>query len=262
LNNKIIFFDIDGTILSHRNNKISDSTISAIKQAQANGHLAFINTGRTLAELEDRITEIGFDGYVCGCGTYISHNDSVLLQQAIDVDTLPTLIDDLRKYEMEAILEGTSAIYYDKVSTQPFIKKIKDKQVFGGKTNIQTWDGPDISIDKFCMWSKYDDNFQEFHQKYENEFEFIGRGNHFYEVVPKGYSKASGIEFLINHLDIPHDNTYAIGDSTNDLSMLTYAKYSIGMGNSDDIILDVVSYVTEDVDKDGVEMALRHYGII
>ncbi|MGB4659613.1 MAG: Cof-type HAD-IIB family hydrolase [Mobilitalea sp.] len=262
MDNKIIFFDIDGTILSHRDNSISDSTISAIKQAQANGHLTFINTGRTLAELEDRITEIGFDGYVCGCGTYILHNDSVLLQQTIDAATLPTLIDDLHKYEMEAILEGTSAIYYDKISTMPYIKMIKEKQIFGRKTNIQTWDGPDISIDKFCMWSQHDDNFQKFYQKYENEFEFIDRGEDFYEVVPKGYSKASGIEFLINHFDIPHDNTYALGDSSNDLSMLTYVKNSIGMGNSDEVILDVVSYVTEDVDKDGVELALRHYGII
>ncbi len=84
----------------------------------------------------------------------------------------------------------------------------------------------------------------------------------FYEIVPKGFSKASGIEFLINELNIPFENTYAIGDSTNDLPMLKYVKNSIAMGNSNPLLFDLVSYVTTDIEEDGIYKALKHYSLI
>ena len=66
----------------------------------------------------------------------------------------------------------------------------------------------------------------------------------------------------MEHLDIPHENTYAIGDSTNDLSMLEYVKNSIAMGNSHPLLFDLVSFVTKDIEEDGIEYALKHYNII
>ena len=48
MNRKLLFFDIDGTLLAGGiPGYIPDSTIEALKQAQANGHYIFINSGRT-----------------------------------------------------------------------------------------------------------------------------------------------------------------------------------------------------------------------
>ena len=44
---KIIFFDIDGTLISDKNYTIPDSTVTALKELKSKGNLAFINTGRT-----------------------------------------------------------------------------------------------------------------------------------------------------------------------------------------------------------------------
>ena len=54
----------------------------------------------------------------------------------------------------------------------------------------------------------------------------------FEEIVPKGCSKASGIDFIVKHLKASLDDCYVFGDSTNDLSMLTHVKNSIAMGNA------------------------------
>ena len=48
-NRKILFFDIDGTLLSHRTLQIPESAKRAIRKAKENGHLIFINTGRTIS---------------------------------------------------------------------------------------------------------------------------------------------------------------------------------------------------------------------
>ena len=48
---KLIFFDIDGTIVTEARDGriIPDSTRTALRKLQQNGHLCFINTGRALA---------------------------------------------------------------------------------------------------------------------------------------------------------------------------------------------------------------------
>jgi Cof subfamily protein (haloacid dehalogenase superfamily) len=123
-------------------------------------------------------------------------------------------------------------------------------------------ESPDISVDKFCIFPTSIEGFQAFCDKYQNVLDFIDRGEGFFEVIPKGYSKASGIEFLINYLNIPHENTFAIGDSSNDLPMLEYVKHSIAMGNASKVVLDMASFVTKDVDEDGIAFALKHFHII
>lgn len=261
MNQNIIFFDIDGTILSHRNYKISNSTIKAIRQARENGNLVFINTGRTFSEIDDEIKEVGFDGYVCGCGTYIYYNSSVLFHTTLDELTQQMIIQDLRDYKLEAVMEGSSAIYFNPNPQNDNLKFVMDmyKQK---KFHVSTWDDPDINFDKFCIWINSQEAANAFEQKYQDSFDFIHRDALFLEIIPKGYSKATGIEFLLSHLNIPYENAYALGDSANDFDMLKYVKHSIGMGNSEDIIKKIVSYLTKDVDEGGVAHALSHFNLI
>ena len=76
---KLLFFDIDGTLLTAYPWTIPDSTQQALKAARKNGHLLFINSGRTYTMLPDMIREMNFDGYVCGCGSQIYLHDKLLL---------------------------------------------------------------------------------------------------------------------------------------------------------------------------------------
>ena len=52
---KILFFDIDETLLSHRTLGVPESAKRAIKKAKENGHLLFINTGRTISVVNREI---------------------------------------------------------------------------------------------------------------------------------------------------------------------------------------------------------------
>ena len=55
---KIIFIDVDGTLLDYEN-KLSQSAVIAIQQTRANGHKVYICTGRSKAEVYDYIWDIG-----------------------------------------------------------------------------------------------------------------------------------------------------------------------------------------------------------
>lgn len=59
---KLLFFDIDGTLMSEKTGLIPKSAKRAIKKAQEAGHLVFINTGRPRSTIEDKILNLGLDG--------------------------------------------------------------------------------------------------------------------------------------------------------------------------------------------------------
>ena len=261
MSKKILFFDIDGTILSHRNYQLSDSTEAAIREAQAKGHIVMINTGRVISFIDKSILDLGFDGYICGCGTYIEYRGEVLLQTSLPKTLSQDLMYDLRKARIDAALEGSRAIYFDPGSTSPIIKGLIEYQQ-KHQFVPGTWDDPDIEFDKLCIWPEDKQDANRFYDKYKNTLDFIQRDGQFYEIVPKGYSKASGMEYIINHLGISLEDTFAFGDSENDLPMLTYAKHSIAMGNASQEIKDIVTHVTGDVDEHGIESALKHFGLI
>ena len=75
MNKSIVFFDIDGTIWDYKQ-KIPDSTIKGIRTLRKNGHYAFLCTGRTKSTIRTKeLMDIGWDGIVAGCGTYIEYKN-------------------------------------------------------------------------------------------------------------------------------------------------------------------------------------------
>ena len=82
------------------------------------------------------------------------------------------------------------------------------------------------------------------------------------EGVPKGFSKATGIQVICEKLGLPHENTYAFGDSVNDLDMLKYVAHGIAMGNGMPEAKAAANYVTDDILEDGIYNACKHFGLI
>lgn len=263
MSRKIIFFDIDGTIITEDTHIVPEKTVQAIRKARENGHLAFINTGRTFFNITEEIRSIGFDGYVCGCGTNIYYNDEPLLANSISLKKCTEIVKKLRECKIDGICEGANGVYFDQ--TKPPVgelAKMKERFRLRGYDVTRSWDDLDLIFDKFVIWINEDSDFEKFYSYISKDFDYIDRGNNFGEVVPKGYSKASGIKFLQKYFNIPLENCYAIGDSSNDLPMLQYVPNSIAMGNSTPFLFDLVSFVTKDIKDDGIEHALSYFGII
>ena len=61
LDRAVLFFDIDGTVLSEITKEVPVSAINAMKAAQQAGHLLFINTGRTICSIPPEIRRLKFD---------------------------------------------------------------------------------------------------------------------------------------------------------------------------------------------------------
>lgn len=258
---KLIFFDIDGTIVtdSSQGHYIPDSTRTAIRTLQKNGHLCFINTGRALSELDKDILDLHMDGLVCGCGTYISYHDTVLFEKTIPFALGNRILRKLNECRLEWLLEGSHTLYYSNRSYRTRIGGFQ-KEHAAFCLSFETVD-PEMSqnlvFDKFCICTDETSDLSHFQDTFQEELSFIDRGRGFYEIIPAGYSKASGMKYLMDYFQIPLEDTIAIGDSTNDLPMLEFAGTSIVMGGSAPAVCEAADFVTDSITQDGLSHAFN-----
>lgn len=264
MDTKMIFFDIDGTLLPEGEKDIPESTVKALRMAKENGHLIFINSGRTSFNIDESVRSLGFDGYVCGCGTYIYFKDQLLLGQTIPHKQCLEVIRLMRDCKIAGFFEENSYIFFDDQS--PVVSDFLEdaRRLFGTKGFVTPdfFSDEKYTFDKILVKIQPDSDYDTFRKYVDEHFEYIDRGDNIAEIIQKGYSKATGIQFLCDYLNIPLENCYAVGDSTNDLSMLEYVPNSIAMGNSMPEIIPYCSYVTTDIKKDGIYHALKHFNII
>ncbi len=262
---KIAFFDIDGTLTSEIDGSIPQSAIDAIREARAAGNLMFINTGRCFQHVEPRFREIGFDGYICGCGTNIYCGDEEILYVGQTHETMMEILHQARKTGIDIVFESRKEIAFDRPHLLKNPEAIKLYQDFTSWGYVMPTDleDPGFLSDKFALWYEDRAQLEEFLSVSDRYFECIDRGGYFCEFVPHGYSKATGIQRVLDYYNLDKSAAYAFGDSSNDLAMLSYVPNSVAMGNSDpQSLFSLVSYVTKNASADGLALALRHFGFI
>ena len=96
----------------------------------------------------------------------------------------------------------------------------------------------------------------------EAEFDYFIHVGTMIEYTKRGNTKAKGMERLLQALNVPKEETFAIGDSGNDLPMFAMAGTTICMGNGMEIAKQNADFVTDSVLEDGIYNALKHYGLI
>lgn len=258
----ILFFDIDGTIVDEKTGIIPESTKRAIHTARENGHILVLNTGRCKAILQEKILRLGFQGVIGGCGTYIEYEGEELLHKTIPQQLCKEIAKDLTAFHIDGFLEGKEHTYLRNDIFIPIVKQLSDDESFYKGDKMKYWDDKMLQFDKMALWHDETSDMDGFIKKYDFVFDFVKRDATFFEAVPSGYSKGTGIEFLIKKLGISKERTIAVGDSANDISMFQYAGTSIGLNSNRTEVLKLVDYVTDTVLNDGVWKGLEYYGIV
>lgn len=259
---KAVFFDIDGT-LWNRYRQIQPSTVEAIRKLRENGHLAFICSGRSRANIRNKeLLDIGFDGVIASCGTHIDFHKETVFEVLLTEKQVAHLLAVAKAHQMPLVLEGPKYIYVNdgEFADDPYVIYLREEL---GEDVLEIPENPaEISINKF---SAEIENFdlERFKRELGPEFHMVVHtGDKVFEVIPQGYSKATGIQKVCELFDIAQEDTYAFGDSANDLEMLEYVAHGIAMGDGDLEAKNVADYITNGVDEDGIANGLKYFGLI
>ena len=264
-NTKLLFFDIDGTLVNEE--KIfPESAKEGIRLAREKGNLIFINTGRVKCNIEPSILSAGFDGLVCGCGSNIvlfeDGRETEILNKTISMERCREIALKCREFGMYSLFEYRDYTCIDKDNITEQADKIIGYFKNNGYRFIDDINDPEFRFDKFAGWYYENSDIEGFKEFISEDFSYIDREGNFFEVEPKGYSKATGIKFILDYFKLPLHNAYVFGDGNNDLEMLRLVPNSIVPKAGSELALEAASFITDDVMDDGIYKAMKHFELI
>lgn len=276
---KILFLDVDGTLVNYEN-EIPASAIEAIQKARQKGHKVFACTGRSRAEMQPEIWDIGIDGMIGGNGNYIEYHDQVVYHNALSLEDCTTIVDYLHENKLEFYLESNSGLYASKNFYERSIPVLQEYCKRKGMTDIQdvtaktvmhgmvfdvdTYYRDDVNKISFILESYQDylDAKEHFSQFEVHTWGGKGEIALFGDVGVKGIDKAFAIDQLLNYLGADKKDTVAFGDAKIDIPMFEYCAQSVAMGSGGPEAQEAADYVTSGVDEDGIYKAFEHLNLI
>ena len=277
---KIIFLDVDGTIVDD-DNHIPDSAREAIRKARENGHLVYVCTGRSKAEMPDEIWNIGFDGMIGGNGSYVEHKGQILLHQLIPHETAKRVVDWLEARGLEFYLESNNGLFASRnfrevarptLRTYALGKGASEDQVLHMEAEDALhgliYDGnlyrDDLNKISFILHSYQDhlDSKEAFPELKAGTWGGRGEEALFGDLGVKDINKAYAVDLILDHLDADRANTIAVGDAKVDIPMLQACQIGVAMGNGGPEILAVADLITDDVGQDGLYKAFEKLNLL
>ena len=278
MDKSIIFLDVDGTLVND-NGIVPNSAEVAIKEARKNGHLIFLSTGRSKAELFDHIMDIGFDGVIAAAGGYIELNNKTIMHKKFKEEEVKEIVEYFNEKGIDFYLEANGGLFASKGCKEHLIKilfdenqseKQREELEKGMKPFIECLiNGENLyrdDINKISFLGSNND-INEIIAKFSEKFNIIPStvpmfGENSGEVSLKGIHKANAIEVLLEHLDVPNENTYAYGDGINDKEMLEFVNTGVAMGNAKEELKAIADDITDIHDNDGIYNSFKKHGLI
>ena len=274
---KIIFIDVDGTLVNYEN-KLPDSAVTAIRKARKNGHKVYICTGRSEAEVYDYIWDIGLDGMIGGNGSYVKSEDEVVFHQKISAEETRHIVDWLHGRGLEFYLECNSGLFGSERFEEAGLNVIQEytnrKGRDGSKVTVRTvfpemifgenLYRDDVNKVSFILNSYQDhlDSIKEFPDLKPGTWGGAGETALFGDLGVKDIDKGKAIDVLLDYIGADIKDTIAFGDAKVDIPMLKKCAIGVAVASGGDEIKAMADYVTDSVDDDGIYNAFKHFGLI
>lgn len=260
---KIVFFDVDGTLVDNPTQVIPESAARAISQLRRNGHLAVVNTGRPPEHIDPRILALGFDGVIAGCGMWVQAEGRVIHCADLTSEDCARARDLVRQCRMECFFEAPHGlILCGGLERSPEVVHEVQNILDRGLTVTEENGVEPIFFHKLVTYDRPDSDPERFVREISRDFDVIDRGSGMKEMVPKGNSKSTGMARILAHFGLTREDAVAFGDSTNDLPMFACVKTAVAIGGGDPRLLAKADLVTDPVLSDGVANGLMRLGLI
>ncbi len=242
----LICTDLDGTLL--KNDKtVSKENKEAIEYFKSEGGLFTFVTGRVpgiVGETYEAVKPNIPFGCINGGGIYDGEKKEYVWTMKADSHIID-IVDAVYKNVPEAaiLVHTFDKTYFcrENEMTEWYIKITK--------TEYNTAHYRDIKEDiaKVVFNFGEEETFVKLKEllsrhPFADKFDFIRSEKRLYEVLPKGSGKGLSLEKLSKIYGI--DNTIAVGDYNNDISMFEKAKISVAVSNACKEVLEIADIVT------------------
>lgn len=258
---KMVVSDVDGTIMDESEKMPSeiDELRDLIKEKKI---LFTIASGREYTQVRDleKRLDIQLPIIICN-GTAARTENEFIWCDSIPNETVLEICREADQLDMSVILSLPDNEYA--IRKTPFVlETIETYGRFGNILPIEEIEKGKVRVQKILIIEKKKEEIcrkmAEFLKRYEESLSVVDYGTSF-DIVPKGCTKASGMQRLLKRLDISEEDVMAVGDSFNDLEMLEYAKVGAAVNNAADELKENADYVCEKKYIQGVMEAIQKF---
>ncbi|CAM9132022.1 HAD family hydrolase [Mycoplasma todarodis] len=264
---KAFAFDLDGTLLLPDGSGPHPETMKALREANKEGYKLILATGRPIYQTMDFVNSIGCISYIVGNNGASLYD--VEANENISKDFLP---EELFKSMIEVAKETKSFFV---MSTTDHVKKLN---FFDGddvpewiKISVNDFGEPD-KLEDVIASSKTDkitqltiknehelivDKAHELKKEYGKDYALHIANEVYLDVNPKGVSKLTGIEIVLEEHGIKPGEVMTFGDSGNDIQMLKGSGYGVAMENANDGAKTVADEIIGHHSTDAIAIKIR-----
>lgn len=247
---KLIFFDIDNTLISHAGKShIPGSTTETVRLLKQNGHIVAIATARNLCMTRKTAVHFEMDLLVCCDGAHVVYKGRTLHDEWLN----PNFIRAFRESQTEAPENfwALDAEYiYTARGSEKFTDYLIEQTGFDCRRPAGELQQAYMAYSVFPLTFDCGSNVNAITSPAYTEF------------LPRGTTKWSGILKAAETLNCSEDDIITVGDGLNDLEMIQNASLGIAVGRSDDRLKAVADIVASDIDEGGIFEAFKKLNMI
>lgn len=253
---KAAFFDIDGTLLSFKTHHMPASTVRALSCLRARGVRTVIASGRPTYQLPAELQQ-GFDAYITLNGQLCYDERGTFRSVPIAAADVCTAVQQVEDGCYDVLVMQRDRSFASALSPRVRATAAQVGLVYTADDIAHALEAP---VYQFCLF--VDPGEEHIMLDRTTSVKATRWCDLFCDIVPKEGGKAFGVTATLERFGIAPEEAIAFGDGENDLSMFGAVGTSVAMGNAWDTVKAQASYVTDDVDDDGIWNACAHFGLV
>ena len=242
---KLIAIDVDGTLVSD-DFIISDQNKSAIYAAVDRGVHVVLCSGRSYASLKLFADELGLNNYTISFNGCIIHKNGVVIHDMkLPAKTAFNILHELKGFDIDPVvywdIYGIYA-YNKRKYADLYLDTCKAEPTFINDFTEITND----SLYKIIALGENEvlQNVKHHFKRFDNVCNMFFSGHYLFEFCSPKASKGAALSSVCSLLKVSAEDTIAIGDSDNDISMIEAAGLGVAMQNANSHVKASANYIT------------------
>ncbi|MFA1821930.1 HAD family hydrolase [Virgibacillus oceani] len=257
---KILFLDIDGTILKP-DHTYTESTKEAILQLKEQNIEVFLATGRPLHEVEELAAELQIESFIGYNGAYAVYQNETIVDEPMDTSAMKEFLNIAEENGHELVCYTNQRNYFTSL-TDPGVRKFI--RAFNLIKNDTLTDSVIDSILGATVMNlnESEEALYEFKSDVHlSPVNVYGMHNNF-DIIRKNVNKGIAVGHILKQLGIGKDQAIAFGDGMNDKEMLGAVGEGFAMENAHPALFRYAKHRTSSVDESGIFHGLHQLGLV
>ena len=271
INARLIVSDFDGT-LANSKNEVPGKVVKAIEEYERAGGIFAVCSGRILSSIMPRVKEIGLGGLVVACqGSVIADLSSgeIIRNVSFTGGQTAEICGVFEELETNAQIYFNGGYYSDLPVGERHLKRYEE--IVGGALHSQlplkyvalNAEKEGVRFNKvatLCYPVMQAELYKKIRERLGDRYDVTCSAAVLVEVSPLGETKGKALRFLAERYGVPVENTVAIGDNLNDLSMIEAAGVGVAVANGVEELKRAADYVSVTNDECAVADVIAKFG--